>query len=138
MLKAKFVMSAAVMLLAVATPAITKEEPPPPLPVNAAPDKYSSQGWSCKTGFEEVISKQQVRGCEKPARSVAIERKRELAERRKKGVKIGMSQDEVRQSSWGRPNSVNRTSTSRGTHEQWVYGGGYLYFEDGILTTVQN
>jgi SOS-response transcriptional repressor LexA len=34
--------------------------------------------------------------------------------------------------------SVNRTTFARGVHEQWVYDGGYLYFEDGVLTTIQN
>ncbi len=61
------------------------------------------------------------------------------AERRKHGVRIGMTEDEVRQSSWGKPESVNRTTMASGTHEQWVYGGGsYLYFEDGVLTSIQN
>jgi hypothetical protein len=62
----------------------------------------------------------------------------EAARRRKQGVNIGMTEDEVRQSSWGRPQSVNRTVMSNGTHEQWVYSGGYLYFEDGVLTSIQN
>lgn len=62
----------------------------------------------------------------------------ESARRRKEGVHIGMTEDEVRQSSWGRPESVNRTIMANGTHEQWVYSGGYLYFEDGVLTSIQN
>lgn len=66
------------------------------------------------------------------------EKKFELAERKKQGVQIGMSAQEVMQSNWGRPQKINRTVTARGTREQWVYGGGYLYFENGILTTIQN
>jgi hypothetical protein len=62
----------------------------------------------------------------------------EAARRRKQGVSIGMTQEEVLQSSWGRPRRVNRTTYSFGTHEQWVYDGGYLYFENGVLTTIQN
>ncbi|AFM41004.1 hypothetical protein Desaci_2029 [Desulfosporosinus acidiphilus SJ4] len=55
------------------------------------------------------------------------------------GVRIGMTQQQVLDSSWGRPNEVNRTVTANGTHEQWVYdNGGYLYFDNGILTAVQN
>ena len=55
------------------------------------------------------------------------------------GVSIGMNQNEVIASSWGKPRSVNRTTYSSGTHEQWVYGSGnYLYFTNGILTTIQN
>jgi len=33
---------------------------------------------------------------------------------------------------------INRTTGSYGTHEQWVYGGSYLYFQNGVLTTIQN
>ena len=65
-------------------------------------------------------------------------RQRDLAKRKREGVSIGMSKEEVIQSSWGRPRNINRTITARGEHEQWVYGGGYLYFEDGVLKTIQN
>jgi hypothetical protein len=55
------------------------------------------------------------------------------------GASIGMSKDEAIASSWGRPESVNRTTNAYGTREQWVYGGGnYLYFENGVLTSIQN
>lgn len=61
------------------------------------------------------------------------------AERRKRGVSIGMTQEEVLQSSWGKPEDINRSTYSFGVHEQWVYGGGnYLYFENGKLTSIQN
>lgn len=50
----------------------------------------------------------------------------------------GMSKLQA-QLSWGEPESINRTSGSYGTHEQWVYGGNnYLYFENGVLTSIQN
>lgn len=63
----------------------------------------------------------------------------DLATRKKEGVRIGMTQSQVLQSSWGKPHQVNRTSTSRGDREQWVYSGrDYLYFEDGTLTSIQN
>lgn len=55
------------------------------------------------------------------------------------GVIIGMSTEQVLNSSWGKPQKVNTTTTSLGTREQWVYGNGnYLYFENGILVTIQN
>lgn len=39
---------------------------------------------------------------------------------------------------WGSPRSVNTTENKYGVHEQWVYGGGrYLYFDNGVLTTIQ-
>lgn len=68
----------------------------------------------------------------------AAEIRREAAEKRKRGVHIGMTREEVIASSWGRPRKVNTTTTATTTREQWVYDGGYLYFTDGILTTIQN
>lgn len=62
----------------------------------------------------------------------------ELAKMKSEGVSVGMTQYEVRASSWGRPRRINRTSNALGTTEQWVYSGGYLYFENGILTIIQN
>ncbi len=56
----------------------------------------------------------------------------------KKQVHIGMTTEECK-ASWGRPTRINRTSNAYGTHEQWCYGySNYLYFEDGILTSIQN
>lgn len=55
------------------------------------------------------------------------------------GVHIGMTKGEVLTNGWGQPSDINKTTTAYGTREQWVYGGGnYLYFEDGILTSIQN
>jgi hypothetical protein len=49
-----------------------------------------------------------------------------------------MTQERVLQSSWGRPEHINRSDYSFGTKEQWVYGNGhYLYFENGVLTSIQ-
>lgn len=60
------------------------------------------------------------------------------AARRKEGVRIGMSKEQVLASNWGKPRKINRTSGANYEHEQWVYDGGYLYFQGGLLTTVQN
>lgn len=49
---------------------------------------------------------------------------------------IGMSDADVRRS-WGTPDSVNRTTLANGVREQWVYRRGYLYFENSILTVIQ-
>ena len=59
-------------------------------------------------------------------------------EKKRKGVYIGMSQQDVVDSSWGRPSKINRTTTSTLRHEQWIYGGSYLYFDNGILTAIQD
>lgn len=58
---------------------------------------------------------------------------------KREGVRVGMSKEQVLGSSWGKPNSVNKTTSIHGTREQWVYGGNnYLYFEGDTLTTVQH
>ena len=53
-----------------------------------------------------------------------------------------MSQQDVLDSSWGRPHKVNKTTTVTGTREEWVYGEygeqGFLYFDNGVLTAIQN
>ncbi|WP_146548753.1 hypothetical protein [Rummeliibacillus suwonensis] len=51
---------------------------------------------------------------------------------------IGMTNEEVLESTWGKPQEINKTTSSYGVSEQWVYPDyKYLYFEDGILTTIQ-
>lgn len=45
------------------------------------------------------------------------------------------------EASWGEPADINRTITADQTREQWIYGSAgdrtCLYFDDGVLTTVQ-
>ncbi|MBO9647406.1 MAG: hypothetical protein J7605_02765 [Variovorax sp.] len=75
------------------------------------------------------------------ARTARAERLlREEQERKKQqGVAIGMSKQQVLDSSWGKPRSINTTTTAGGTREQWVYGdGNYLYFTNNVLTSIQN
>lgn len=80
-----------------------------------------------KTQLEKSIEREEVR-----------QRKAIAARKRSEGVTIGMSKDDVIASSWGRPESINKSIYSFGVHEQWVYGGrNYLYFEDGRLTSIQ-
>lgn len=51
---------------------------------------------------------------------------------------IGMN-DLQALASWGKPNSINRTITSQGATEQWVYGGGtYIYLSNNLVTAIQN
>ena len=57
-------------------------------------------------------------------------------------VKRGMTKEQAIYS-WGRPDDINSSTGSWGTHDQWVYNRGelstqYLYFENGILTSWQN
>ena len=51
---------------------------------------------------------------------------------------IGMSETDVKLSSWGSPDSINKTTTEYGVHEQWIYGNGrYIYLDDGVVTAIQ-
>jgi uncharacterized protein YdaU (DUF1376 family) len=76
------------------------------------------------------------------AEAKSRQQKQAAAERefkRKGGVKVGMTAAQVRASNWGAPSSVNRTTTAGSVHEQWVYAGhNYLYFENGVVTAIQN
>lgn len=52
---------------------------------------------------------------------------------------LGMTKNEVRNSTWGEPEDINKTTTAYGTREQWCYSGyKYIYFEDGIVTSIQD
>lgn len=51
---------------------------------------------------------------------------------------IGMTENEVYASTWGAPKKKNRTETAYGVREQWVYDEGYIYFEDGRVTSIQD
>ena len=52
-------------------------------------------------------------------------------------VRIGMTKA-MCEESWGYPDDINTSIGSWGTHEQWVYGNSYLYFEGNKLTAIQN
>ena len=63
----------------------------------------------------------------------------ERARKKSEGVRPGMSPEDVLASSWGKPQKINRTTRASGTHEQWVYStGNYLYFDNDVLTAIQN
>lgn len=55
-----------------------------------------------------------------------------------KKVAVGMTK-EMCIAAWGKPSDINKTTTAYGVREQWVYNlKTYLYFDDDILTTIQN
>lgn len=50
---------------------------------------------------------------------------------------LGMTAEEVRASSWGKPENINKSTYSWGTKEQWCYSGyRYIYLENGIVTSI--
>lgn len=51
---------------------------------------------------------------------------------------IGMTKEEVENSTWGIPEKINKTTTAFGVSEQWVYPNyQYIYFDNGIVTAIQ-
>lgn len=72
------------------------------------------------------------------AKVAAVEAKAIKARKKQEGVTIGMTDQDALDSSWGKPNKINRTTNAYGVREQWVYDGGYLYFTNGVLTSIQN
>jgi len=56
----------------------------------------------------------------------------------RESVFIGMTAKQARMG-WGKPKTINKTTSNNTISEQWVYSSGsYLYFENGVLTTIQN
>ena len=56
---------------------------------------------------------------------------------RSKEPAIGMTANEVEDSTWGFPIKINKRTFSWGTSEQWVYlGQRYIYFENGIVIAI--
>ncbi len=52
--------------------------------------------------------------------------------------RIGMTAAQAIATCWGKPERVNRTQTGARTSDQYVYPGGrYLYFQNGVLTSMQ-
>ena len=60
---------------------------------------------------------------------------------KKEDPTIGMTPEEVKNSTWGDPSDINKTITKYGVREQWVYRSSvknkYIYFEDGLVTAIQ-
>jgi hypothetical protein len=51
---------------------------------------------------------------------------------------IGETKEQLKTSSWGLPNDINKTTTGDNVSEQWVYNDGkYVYLNNGIVTAIQ-
>jgi hypothetical protein len=98
-------------------------------------------------GRVESIQNLRREGCTPPARAVRNRLRKNpdwsdeiIATTACNRVRIGMTREQAI-AGWGRPRDINRSTYSFGVHEQWVYGeygSGYLYFENGVLTSIQN
>jgi hypothetical protein len=52
--------------------------------------------------------------------------------------RIGMSEDEVLISCWGKPRNRRRIGVEGLMRDQWIYGDGrYLYFDNGHLVAIE-
>jgi ribosome-binding protein aMBF1 (putative translation factor) len=72
-------------------------------------------------------------------KQIKIDAKAEAKIKKSQGITIGMTMEDVVASNWGKPQSINKTTTATTEREQWVYRNrSYLYFKDGVLTTIQN
>lgn len=83
----------------------------------------------------------QARRQQEQARSAArAARKAAEEQSRRPGARVGMTPDEVlTATNWGKPRSISRTTTDRGTTEHWWYGDGHmLTFHNGRLAVIQN
>ena len=54
-----------------------------------------------------------------------------------KEIHRGMTAEQVK-AAWGKPQRNNESVGKWGTHEQWVYGDTYVYFENGLITSWQS
>ncbi|OMD43025.1 hypothetical protein [Paenibacillus odorifer] len=51
---------------------------------------------------------------------------------------IGMSEEKLLQTLWGKPKEINKTETKDGISEQWVYESNrYVYLDNGVVTAIQ-
>ena len=114
---------------------------------NAAKEKAARELRLAREKADREQRAAEMKGAQERERTAA-QRKREeqarkdavAAQRAKPSPRIGMTQSQViNGTSWGGPNDINRTITAGGTREQWVYGNKrYLYFDNGILTAIQD
>lgn len=114
----------------------------------------NAQVYQCKVGGNLVFqdkpcagSKEQqtqIREKQNAYKTAKYEKeKREADWASRKEPKLGMTTSQAEKSTWGYPDKTNRTTGVYGVKEQWVYQvrpglSKYLYFDNGILTTIQD
>lgn len=91
----------------------------------------------CKLNQSYLTEDQKNIGLNTHSLSHRIELEKEYKNQPKEPI-VGMTADEVRNSTWGNPSHINKTITVNGTSEQWVYGGNrYIYLDNGVVTSIQ-
>jgi len=108
--------------------------------INEIKDTYIAGGLETLEAHNAKIAKEQLLKNAKIARNQLLIKKygQQIANLIiNEKVKIGFTK-KMCLDSWGEPETINTTTGSFGTHEQWVYDNSYLYFENGKLTAIQN
>lgn len=120
-------------------------------------NSLAAEVYTCTVGGKTIYQGKPCAGSkalsDKANQAKANEQAKELAKYRyevemremssRKEPRIGMSAVAAEKSSWGYPDDVNKTVNAYGVSEQWVYRGTgfaknrYLYFKNGILTSMQ-
>lgn len=104
------------------------------LPKTLQQQSVCTLGWNTEKMLAYMSTKPKPEVTEEPQKEEPIEQK--------KNPTIGMTADEVRNSTWGEPDDINKTTNKYGVREQWVYksynyDNRYIYLENGIVTTIQ-
>jgi hypothetical protein len=93
---------------------------------------------------QEKQAQEERKAQQRAEKKAEQERAKRLQEQRRQAAKpsprIGMTRQQVvNDSNWGRPYDINRTTSVSGVREQWVYDNRrYLYFDNGVLTAIQD
>lgn len=107
--------------------------------------KYWPEG-SRKSGQQSGTSEEELEAMRKKNLEAQEERRSLVCngDRDVKGIKIGMSADEVVFCAGQPPTKINTMKGAAYTHEQWIYRyyiltyeTVYLYFDNGVLRTIQ-
>lgn len=107
--------------------------------------KYWPEG-SRKSGQQSGTSEEELEAMRKKILAAQEERRSLVCngDRDVKGIKIGMSADEAVFCAGQPPTKINTMKGAAYTHEQWIYRyyiltyeTVYLYFDNGVLRTIQ-
>lgn len=119
----------------------------PVMAVNKCKDQYGRtiyQDSACaETQQAEKINTTPATGRDRDAERAnkRIEQMKNLNAAINTGLAIGLTSEQA-QGLFGRPNTINRTTTQHGVNEQWVYEQGrkrvYIYLKNNVVASTQN
>ena len=99
---------------------------------------WSTEAWRIKNTDRVARRESEQAANDEKAKEEKAKKEAEERAKAKNVPAIGMTADEVRNSSWGEPKKINKTTYEWGTSEQWVYSlDRYVYLENGRVTAIQ-